>query len=112
MAQAPDFDGQMLLLATQISHESDMKGLLLAVLETLLEALKSRDSTDIIGEAITLTRCIIRLITKLLAEPVANTCASTFVIGCRLMIYCISRVSLTNVLIKHFTNGTYLSVQV
>jgi hypothetical protein len=72
MVQAPDFDREMLLLATQISHESDMKTLLLAVLEALLDTLKTRDSTDTIGEGITLIRCIIRLVTKLLAEPGAN----------------------------------------
>ena len=79
MAQAPDFDRQMLLLATQISHELGMKTLLLAVLEALLDTLKTRDCIDVIEEAVTLTRCIIRLVTKLFAEPTANTCVSTFV---------------------------------
>jgi hypothetical protein len=72
MVNAPDFDRSMLLLATQLSHESEMKTLLLVVLEALLNTLKTRESANMITEAITLTRCIIRLVSKLLAEPVAN----------------------------------------
>jgi hypothetical protein len=72
MVNAPDFDRSMLLLATQLSHESEMKALLLVVLEALLHTLKTRDSSDMITEGITLTRCIIRLVSRLLAEPAAN----------------------------------------
>jgi hypothetical protein len=72
MVNAPDFDRSMLLLATQLSHESEMKSLLLVVLETLLNSLKTRDSSDMIIEGITLTRCIVRLVSRLLAEPAAN----------------------------------------
>lgn len=71
MVQAPDFDRKMLLLATQLAHESDMKGLLLAVLDALLQTLNFREGNNI-TEAMILIRCSIRLILKLLTEPVAN----------------------------------------
>ncbi|KAJ3850311.1 hypothetical protein EV368DRAFT_45594, partial [Lentinula lateritia] len=71
MVNAPDFDRQMLLLATKISHESEMKKVLLAILEALLTTLKISNSGETVIEAIALLRCIIRLILKLLAEPIA-----------------------------------------
>jgi hypothetical protein len=74
MARAPDFDRNLLLLATQLSHESHMKTLLLSTLEALLQTLKTQENSDTIGETITLTRCIIRLVQTLLAEPASNQC--------------------------------------
>ncbi|KAJ3893401.1 hypothetical protein GG344DRAFT_75060 [Lentinula edodes] len=71
MVNAPDFDRQMLLLATKISHESEMKNVLLAILEALLTTLKISKSGETVIEAMALLRCIIRLILKLLAEPIA-----------------------------------------
>ncbi|KIM47342.1 hypothetical protein M413DRAFT_23558 [Hebeloma cylindrosporum] len=71
MVKAPDFDRKMLLLATQISHQSEMKGVLLAVLENLLKTLKIGSNAEVV-EAITLNRCIIKLILSLLVEPAAN----------------------------------------
>lgn len=72
MVQAPDFDRKMLLLATELSHESDMKALLLSVLEALLKTLKFGVSEDTVIDAMTLLRCIIRLTLNLLVEPAAK----------------------------------------
>ena len=72
MLKAADFDRKMLLLATQISHESEMKTVLLSVLEALLKTLKVENSGEPVAEAMTLLRCIIRLVLKLLVEPAAN----------------------------------------
>lgn len=72
MVKAPDFDRKMLLLATQISHQSEMKGALLAVLESLLKTLKIGSDSDVVIEAMALLRCIIKLILKLLSEPAAD----------------------------------------
>ncbi|KAF7340474.1 hypothetical protein MVEN_01967700 [Mycena venus] len=72
MVNAADFDRKMLLLATQISHESEMKTVLLSVLEALLKTLKIENSGETVVEAMTLIRCIIRLVLKLLVEPASN----------------------------------------
>lgn len=72
MVEAPDFDRRMLLLACRLSHDSDMKGLLLSVLIQLLDTLNFRENVDTITESMTLIRCIIRLTLKLLGEPGAN----------------------------------------
>ncbi|KAJ7088423.1 meiosis protein SPO22/ZIP4 like-domain-containing protein [Mycena belliarum] len=74
MVKASDFDRKMLLLATQISHQSEMKTVLLSVLEALLKTLKVENSGsgETVVEAMTLIRCIIRLVLKLLVEPAAN----------------------------------------
>jgi len=72
MLRSPDFDRRMLLLATQISHQSEMKAVLLSVLEALLKTLKAGDSGEVVVEAMTLIRCIIRLALGLLVEPVTN----------------------------------------
>jgi len=69
MAEAPDFDRKMLLLATQLANESDMKTLLLAVLEALLDTVRKQDGHQLHMEALTLIRCIIRLTVKLMTEP-------------------------------------------
>ncbi|KAK7461310.1 sporulation-specific protein 22 [Stygiomarasmius scandens] len=72
MIEAPDFSRNMLLLATQISHESEMKIVLLKVLEALLKTLKVTNGGETVVEAMTLLRCIIRLALKLLIDPTAN----------------------------------------
>ncbi|KIJ97167.1 hypothetical protein K443DRAFT_106039 [Laccaria amethystina LaAM-08-1] len=72
MQKAPDFDRKMLLLATQISHQSEMRTLLLSVLEGLLKTLKMGSSGDVVAQAMTLIRCIVKLILQLLVEPAAN----------------------------------------
>ncbi|KAF5385597.1 hypothetical protein D9757_006758 [Collybiopsis confluens] len=72
MVNAPDFDRKMLLLAIKMSHESEMKNVLLAVLEALLKTLKISDGGETVAEALALLRCIIRLVLKLLLEPTAT----------------------------------------
>jgi hypothetical protein len=72
MLNAPDFDRKMLLLATKLSHETEMKNVLLAVLEALLKTLKISKNGETVIEAMALLRCIIRLVLKLLAEPTAT----------------------------------------
>lgn len=73
MVGAPDFDRKMLLLATQLANECNMKTLLLAVLEALLESVQNQNSQELHMEALTLIRCIIRLVVKLMAEPGADS---------------------------------------
>jgi hypothetical protein len=72
MQKAPDFDRKMLLLVTQVSHKLDMKPVLLSALESLLNTLKSAANTDVIVEAMTLIRCIIKMAMKLLSDPIAH----------------------------------------
>lgn len=72
MVQAPSFDRKMLLMATQMAHESDMKNLLLIVLLELLSSVRGREGLDADVEAITLIRCMIRLVVRLLSDPVAD----------------------------------------
>ncbi|TDL22344.1 hypothetical protein BD410DRAFT_821261 [Rickenella mellea] len=72
MVKASDFDRKMLLLATQLSHEADMKTLLLACLETLLRTLKLQSAPDTENEAVILIRCIIRLVLGLLKQPATD----------------------------------------
>jgi len=72
MVAAPDFDRKMLLLACQLSHEMDLKTLLLTVLRALLDTLNAQTRLESMAEAMTLIRCIIRLVLKLLGEPAAN----------------------------------------
>lgn len=68
MATAPDFDRKMLLLATQLAHEADMRGVLLAALEALLKTLQNHGPMDAETEAVLLIRCIIRLVIHLMKE--------------------------------------------
>jgi hypothetical protein len=72
IVKAPDFDRRMLQLATQLSHESDMKKLLLTVLDALLKTITIGDKGETVVDGMTLIRCIIRLILRLLTEPDAN----------------------------------------
>ncbi|KZT09061.1 uncharacterized protein LAESUDRAFT_647835 [Laetiporus sulphureus 93-53] len=90
MVTASDFNHKMLMLATRLANESDMKTLLLSVLEELLETVKAGDNPDITPEAITLVRCIIRLLVKLLGEP-----------GCH-------QTQLVPVLVRHFKTAQAL----
>ncbi|KAH9487374.1 hypothetical protein JR316_0001449 [Psilocybe cubensis] len=72
MLKAPDFDRKMLLVATQISHQSEMKPVLLVVLESLLKTLNIGSNGEVVVEAMTLMRCIVKLVLNLLLEPAAN----------------------------------------
>ena len=69
---SPDFDRRMLLLATSMAHESDMKNLLFTVLEALLKTLKREGGLEADVEAITLVRCIVRLVHSLLDNEPHN----------------------------------------
>ncbi|KAI0935752.1 hypothetical protein AcV5_004080 [Taiwanofungus camphoratus] len=69
MVKASDFNRRMLMLATQLANEAGMQTLLLSVLEALLDTLRTRDGLGIHLEAVTLVRCIIRLVLKLMGEP-------------------------------------------
>ncbi|KZS90228.1 SPO22-domain-containing protein [Sistotremastrum niveocremeum HHB9708] len=72
MVKCPDFNRDMLLLATQLAHESNMKSLLLAILQALLKTLQAKNGLADEVEAVTLIRCIIRLVLELLKEPAAS----------------------------------------
>lgn len=73
MRSAAGFDRRMLLLATQISHQLESKGVLLSVLEALLATLVvGSGGCETVVEAMTLIRCIIRLVLKLMSDPTAN----------------------------------------
>ncbi|KAK0446558.1 uncharacterized protein EV420DRAFT_1313772 [Desarmillaria tabescens] len=72
MMKSPDFDRKMLLLATQISHESENRRILLAALEALLKTLKLSKGGETVLEAMSLLRCIIKLVLRLLTEPAAD----------------------------------------
>ena len=76
--KSPDFDRKMLLLATQVSHESENRRILLAALEALLKTLKLSKGGETVLEAMSLLRCIIKLVLRLLTEPAADKC----VVGC------------------------------
>ena len=73
MAKTSDFDRRTLLLATQISHEADMKTVLLASLEALLRTLRSHGPVDSDVEGICLARCIIRLVIRLMKESIVES---------------------------------------
>ncbi|KZT68843.1 hypothetical protein DAEQUDRAFT_711357 [Daedalea quercina L-15889] len=90
MVTASGFDRKTLMLATQLANESDMKRLLLSVLEALLGTMGSNGDPSSDTEALTLARCIIRLILKLMGEPGSD------------------RSSLVRVLIGHFRTAILL----
>ncbi|TBU26328.1 meiosis protein SPO22/ZIP4 like-domain-containing protein [Dichomitus squalens] len=71
MVHASNFNKKMLLLATRLANETGMKHLLLSVLEALLDA-SLRDGLENQGEAVTLVRCIIRLVLRMMSEPGSN----------------------------------------
>ena len=83
MVEAPDFDRKMLLLATQLANESDMKSLLLSILEALLDTVQKQRGQNLHLEALVLIRCIIRLTVKLMAEPGARMSVNGYICGSR-----------------------------
>ncbi|KAL5495788.1 SPO22_1 [Sanghuangporus weigelae] len=92
MASAPDFDRKMLLLATQLSHESDLKIAILASLEALLKTLHTHGPMESDVEAICLARCIVRLVIRLIKEAVVAS----------------DRSSLISSLVRHFRTASAL----
>jgi hypothetical protein len=59
----------MLLMATRLAHETDLKNVLLSVLQEVLDHVRARKATEINVEPITLIRCMIRLVLRLIADP-------------------------------------------
>ncbi|KAF6758817.1 meiosis protein SPO22/ZIP4 like-domain-containing protein [Ephemerocybe angulata] len=91
MQRAQDFDRKMLLLATQVAHRSEMRLVLLSVLNHLLKTLKFGSNGEIVVEAMTLLRCMIKLILGLLVDPTAN------------------RTALINTMVEHFRTAKILA---
>ena len=58
MTKAPDFDRKMLLLATKLAHENQMRTLVLAILQSLLDTLKMDVGMESEVEAMTLVRSV------------------------------------------------------
>lgn len=56
MVKAPGHDRRMLLLATQLAHERDLKPLLVAVLDALLADVRAQKGVDNEIEGVTLIR--------------------------------------------------------
>ena len=111
MVNAPDFDGKMLLLATQLANESDMKLLLLSVLEMLLKAVQKQPDKDSHTEGLSLIRCVIRLVVKLMGEPAAKgyvfvTLDSSDHAN---IVFPLLSPSLVPTLLNHFNTGMYCS---
>lgn len=69
MVHSPGFDQRMLLMATRLAHETDLKNVLLSVLQELLDCVRARETTEMNVEPITLVRCMIRLVLRLIADP-------------------------------------------
>jgi hypothetical protein len=69
MVHGSCFDQRMLLMATRLAHESDLKNVLLSVLQELLDLVRARKTTEMTVEPITLVRCMIRLVLRLIADP-------------------------------------------
>jgi hypothetical protein len=59
----------MLLMATRLAHETDLKDVLLSVLQEILDYVRAGNPTEINVEPITLIRCMIRLVLRLIADP-------------------------------------------
>ncbi|KAH9048810.1 hypothetical protein EDB84DRAFT_1434083 [Lactarius hengduanensis] len=70
MVHGTCFDQRMLLMATRLAHESDMKNVLLSVLQELINFVGARKTTEMNVEPVTLVRCMIRLVLRLIADPV------------------------------------------
>ncbi|EJD55026.1 hypothetical protein AURDEDRAFT_50807, partial [Auricularia subglabra TFB-10046 SS5] len=68
MAKAPGYDRKMLLLATQLAHERDLKPLLVAILEALLTDLRAQTGIDNEVEAVTLIRQAVSLLSHTTSE--------------------------------------------
>ncbi|KAI0307448.1 hypothetical protein B0F90DRAFT_1812932 [Multifurca ochricompacta] len=69
MVHGTCFDHRMLLMATRVAHESDLKNVLLSVLQALLDSIRDRQAAEMNVEPITLVRCMIRLVLRLIADP-------------------------------------------
>jgi hypothetical protein len=72
MVHGSGFDERMLLMATRLAHETDLKNVLLAVLQELFDYMRAGKTTEMNVEPVTLIRCMIRLVLRLITDP-ANT---------------------------------------
>ncbi|KAF8913470.1 hypothetical protein CPB85DRAFT_1375650 [Mucidula mucida] len=72
MVKCPDFDRRMLLLATQVSHQSENRLILLTALKALLNTLKVPSGGETLVEAMTLIQHILKLVLWLLTETAPN----------------------------------------
>ncbi|KAI0033707.1 meiosis protein SPO22/ZIP4 like-domain-containing protein [Vararia minispora EC-137] len=82
MVKAADYDRKMLLMATRLAHEADLKALLLSVLEELLNSVQRDEDLRSETEGVTLIRCTIRLVVRLMADPAVadkNTLVDTLI---------------------------------
>ncbi|KAI9509875.1 hypothetical protein F5148DRAFT_1282528 [Russula earlei] len=68
MVDGSGFDERMLLMATRLAHEIDLKHVLLAVLQELLDYVRARKTTEMNVEPVTLIRCMIRLVLRLITD--------------------------------------------
>jgi len=73
MVHADGFDRKMLLMGTQLAHESGLKALLLFVLQELFQSVQKHEGIDADAEAITIIRCMIRLDLRLMAENATDS---------------------------------------
>jgi len=69
MVHGSGFDERMLLMATRLAHETDLKTVLLVVLQELLDYAKAGKATEMNVEPVTLIRCVIRLVLRLITDP-------------------------------------------
>ena len=69
MVHGSGFDQRMLLMATRTAHETDLKNVLRSVLQELLDYVRAGKATEMNVEPITLVRCMIRLVLRLIADP-------------------------------------------
>ncbi|KAH9964596.1 hypothetical protein BC827DRAFT_1265857 [Russula dissimulans] len=69
MVHGSGFDERMLLMATRLAHETDLKNVLLAVLQELLDHVTAGKTTGMNVEPVTLIRCMIRLVLRLITDP-------------------------------------------
>jgi hypothetical protein len=108
MVKATDFDKKMLLMSTRLAHEADLKMLLLSVLEELLNCVQFDDGVQTEIESVTLIRCTIRLVVRLMADPGTTNRYVCVVLWCTCFWEIFThhlRESLVDSLISHFRTG-------
>jgi hypothetical protein len=111
MQKAPGFDRKMLLLATQIAHRSEMRLVLLSVLNNFLKTLKFGSSGEIVVEAMALLRCMIKLILGLLVDPTANRLGFRRLSSAKNALISHIRTALIDTMVEHFRTGKYAPVR-
>jgi hypothetical protein len=107
MVKAADYDRKMLLMATKLAHEADLKALLLSVLEELLRSVQCNDDLHSEKDAATLVRCTIRLVIRLMADPTTTNRHVSSICPWKFLTRAI-RNALSDTLIVHFQTGGFL----